>query len=149
MCSDVNEKISIAEARARRADPVWRRRHRIADITGATLVALLLVVPIAAGVLWRPLGMLMFLAVSLGGPAALWLWGPKVGLERRTALLVPIPVLGLFVVVPAVWRAAHLHLQHWQGPLAPPWGDTAWAVVGTVGAVLWFVNMAGFVMALI
>jgi len=146
--SGVGDKITIAEARARRSDPEWRRRHKLADITGIVLVILLVTLPPLGSALWRPLGVGLALVLLLAAPAALWWRGPTVGLDRRSALLVAVPVLGLLVLVPALWRAAHLHLQHWQGPLQPPWGDSRWLAVGAVGAVAWLFSLAGLVLSL-
>ena len=147
--SRVGDKLTIAQVRARRTDPVWRRRHKVADISGIALVVAVLVGPFLLALLWRPLGAAAGLAIVVGGAAALAASGPKVGLERRAALLVAIPILGLFVVVPAVWRAAHLHLQRWQGPLEPPWSDTAWLALGVVGVVCWVATVAGLVLSLV
>jgi len=144
----VGDKISIAEARVRRADPAWRRRHKSADLFGAALVGLLLVVPPLGALLWRPLGMALALALLVGAPAAMWWGGPTVGFERRAAFLTAIPVLNLFVLVPAVWRSAHLRLQHWQGPLQPPWGDTAWLALSVLGVLAWLANLAGLALSL-
>lgn len=144
----MGEKISIAEARARRADPVWRRRHHFADLRGIALVVLLLLGPLVAGMLSRPLGLAISAAFLIGAPALIWWRGPEVGLERRSALLVAVPVLNLFVLVPAAWRLAHLSLQHWQGPLEPPWGDGVWLVAGAVGGVCWLAAAASLVLSL-
>jgi len=144
---DQSERLTIAEVRARRTNPEWRRRHRLADLSGLALVVLLLVAPPVAGALWRPLGLGLGALILVGGPVALWVCGPSVGLERRTALLVAVPVLNLFVLVPAVWRAAHLGLQRWQGPLEPPWGDTVWIVVAVVGVACWLAAVAGLVLS--
>jgi len=138
----VGDKITIAEARLRRTDPVWRRRQLLADIRGICLVVLLLVVPPVSGLLWPLLGNAIVAAILLVAPAALWWRGPVVGLERRSALLVAVPVLNLFVLVPAVWRLAHLGIQRWQGPLEPPWGDRMWIVAGAVGIVCWLLAVA-------
>lgn len=144
----MGDKISIAEARARRLDPVWRRRHKVADLTGIALVALLFVLLIAR-LFWPPLQLLLAVAVLVAAPAALWWRGPKVGLDRRTAFLMAVPILNLFVLVPAVWRAAHLHLQRWQGPLQPPWGDGVWLVMAIVGVGFWLAGAVGLVLSLL
>jgi hypothetical protein len=144
----VGDKISIAEVRARRTDPAWRRRHQLADIAGATLVLLLVVVPPTSWVLSPPVGALVLLVLLVGAAGALWWRGPRVGLERRTALLVAIPVVNLVILVPAVWRAAHLHLQRWRGPLDPRWDDTTWRVAGAVAVVLWLALLAGVVLTM-
>ena len=144
----MGDKITIAEVRARRTDPFWRRRHKLADLTGAVLVVLLLVLPPAAAVLRPPVGLPLAAALVVAAPVALWLRGPKVGLERRAALLAAIPVLNLVVLVPAVWRGAHLHLQRWQGPLQPSWDDGAWLAAGAIAAVFWLASLAGLVLAL-
>lgn len=141
----MGDKISIAEARIRRSDPTWRRRYKQADLTGIALVVLLLVGPPVAGLLWPPLGLALSGLLLLGAPVALWTSGPAVGLERRTALLVAVPVLNLFVLVPAVWRSAHLGIQRWQGPLEPPWVDGVWWVAGAVGVVCWLAAAASLV----
>lgn len=144
----MGDKISIAEARVRRSDPVWRRRHKVADVIGIGLVVLLIVLPPIVGAIWRPLGVALAMGLLVAAPAALWWRGPTVGLDRRSALLVAVPVFGLFVLVPAVWRAAHLHLQHWQGPLQPPWGDTVWLLAGAAGALLWLASITGLAVSL-
>ncbi len=144
----MSEKISIAEARARRADPAWRRRHQMADLRGIALVVLLLVVPPVAGALSRSAGVAVWATVLVGGPAALWWRGPVVGLERRSALLVAVPGLNLFVFVPAVWRLAHLGLQRWQGPLEPRWSDRVWLVVAPIGVLCWLASVASLVRSL-
>jgi len=144
----VGDKISIAEARVRRTDPVWRRRHKLADFIGGGLVVLLVVLPSASVALWPPLGVAMVVGLLVGAPVALWFRGPAVGLDRRAALLVAVPILNLFVLVPAVWRAAHLHLQHWQGPLEPRWENPVWFVVGAVAAVAWLASIAGLARSL-
>ena len=144
----VSDKISIAEARARRSDPVWRRRHKLADLTGMGLVVLLLLLPPLAGLVWRPLGVAVVAALLLGAPVSIWYRGPAVGLERRAALLVAVPVLNLFVLVPAVWRFAHLGIQRWQGPLEPPWDDATWWIAGVVGVALWVASLAGLALSL-
>ncbi|MEO5679725.1 MAG: hypothetical protein ABIS47_08650 [Acidimicrobiales bacterium] len=133
----MGDKITIAEARARRTDPAWRRRHRLADLRGAGLVLLLLVGPSLGAALWEPLRLASGLALLVVLPAALWLGGPVVGLERRTAVLVAIPVLNLMVLVPAAWRLAHLGIQRWQGPLEPPWGDGVWLGTAALGVACW------------
>ncbi len=142
------DKISIAEARARRSDPAWRRRHQLADLRGIGLVGLMLIVPPVGGILWRPLGVAAAAAILIGAPAALWWRGPVVGLERRTALLVAVPVLNLVVLVPAVWRLAHLGIQRWQGPLQPDLDDTAWLAAAVLGAVCWLAVAALLVLSL-
>lgn len=144
----MGDKITIGEARARRLDPVWRRRHKQADLTGIAFVALLFVLPVGR-IFWPPLGLLLAVALLLVAPACLWWRGPKVGLDRRSAVLVAVPMLNFFVLVPAVWRAAHLHLQRWQGPLQPPWGDTAWLVMGAVGVGFWLFSAGGLVLFLV
>jgi len=141
----VGDKISIAEARARRTDPVWRRRHKLADLAGAGFVVLLVVLPPLTAAVWRPVGAAADVALLVLAPAALWLRGPIGGFERRAAFLVVIPGLNLVVLVPAVWRAAHLHLQHWQGPLEPGWDDTVWRVVGSLAVVVWLAGAAAAV----
>jgi len=143
-----SDRITIAEVRARRTDPVWRRRHQLADLRGLALVVGLLVLPPVAWLLWRPLGLGLVATVLLAGSAALWSSGPQVGLERRTALLVAIPVLNLIILVPAVWRSAHLGLQRWQGPLQPGWSDGVWAVAAVVGVACWLGAAALLVLSL-
>jgi hypothetical protein len=143
--SAVGDKLTIGEARARRTDPVWRRRHKLADLTGIALVALLLVaLPVAAALGPSPFAVAA-LALLVVAPVAIWLQGPVVGLERRAALLVAIPVVNLVVLVPAVWRTAHLHLQRWQGPLDPRWDDSVWRLVGAAALVLWLATVAALV----
>ena len=144
----MGDKLSIGEVRARRTDPLWRRRHKVADLTGAGLVFLLVVVPPAAAALWLPAGLAVAVAPLLAGPAALWSGGPRVGFERRTALLVAIPLVNLVVLVPAVWRGAHLHLQRWQGPLQPGWDDRVWPALAAVAVAVWLVTLAGLGVAL-
>jgi hypothetical protein len=136
------QKITIGEVRARRTDPTWRRRYKTADITGLVLVVALLVVPPVCVLLSRPLGAAVLGAILLVAPAALASSGPTVGLERRTALLVAVPVLNLVILVPAVWRSAHLHLQHWQGPLGPDWDDGLWLAATVAGVVCWLAAAA-------
>ncbi len=143
-----SDRITIAEVRARRTDPVWRRRHQRADLRALALIVVLLVLPPVAWLLWRPLGLGLAATVLLAGPAALWSSGPKVGLERRTAVLVAIPVLNLIVLVPAVWRSAHLGLQRWQGPLQPGWSDGVWVVAAVVGAACWLGAAALLILSL-
>ena len=145
----VGDKITIAQARVRRTDPRWRRRHTQADITGIALVTLLVVLPPVAAALWPPLGLALVALLLVVAPAALWWRGPKVGLERRTALLVAVPVANLVALVPAVWRAAHLHLQRWQGPLQPDWDDRTWIAAGALATLLWVVAVAGVVWSLV
>ena len=139
----MGNKISIAEARARRTDPVWRRKHKAADLTAIALVTLLLVVPLVAGVLSPPLGLALVIGASVVAAAALGCGGPTVGFERRTAVLAIVPVLNLPVLVPAVWRAAHLHLQRWQGPLQPGWDDTVWLAAAALSTLAWVAILAG------
>lgn len=146
--SGVGDKLTIGEARARRTDPSWQRRHKVADLEAAGLVGLLLVVPPVAAVVWPRLGLGLLLALVVVGPAALWWGGPSVGFERRAALLVVVPVLNLMVLVPAVWRAAHLHLQRWQGPLDPRWDDGVWRGVAAASAVVWLLSVGGLVLLL-
>jgi len=146
--SGVGDKITIAEARVRRTDPGWRRRYKLADLGGLALVLLLLLGAPLAGLLWRPLGVACSVALLVGAPLALWSVGPVVGLERRAALLVAVPVLNLFVLVPATWRFAHLSIQRWQGPLEPPWGDGVWWVAGAVGAACWLAAVSSLVLSL-
>lgn len=138
-----SDRITIAEIRARRTDPVWRRRHRLADMWGLALVVALLVAPPVAWLLWRPLGLGLSATILLVAPTALWWRGPVVGLERRAAALVAVPVLNLIVLVPAVWRGAHLGLQRWQGPLQPGWSDGVWAVAVAAGVACWLTAVAG------
>jgi hypothetical protein len=142
----VGNRLTIAEVRARRSDPVWRRRHKVADITGAFLVVLLLALHVVGVLLWRPVGAAMLLALLVAGPAAIWSGGPRVGFERRAALLAGAPVLNLAVLVLAVWRAAHLHLQRWHGPLEPRWDDTVWTGAGIAAGLCW---VAGIVVAVL
>lgn len=144
----MNEKISLAEARARRADPVWQRRHRMADITGAVLVALLFLVPLVAGLVSLTVGLLVAVSVLIGATAAVGASGPTVGMERRAALLVGIPIVGGLVLVPSVWRAAHLHLQHWQGPLQPPWENGPWIAAAVVSGLSWLATAVGLLLLL-
>lgn len=147
--SGVGDKLTIGEARARRTDPFWRRRHKVADLEAAGLVVLLLVVPPVTAVVSPRLGLGLLLGLLVLGPAALWSGGPSVGFERRTALLVVVPVLNLVVLVPAVWRAAHLHLQRWQGPLEPRWDDGVWRVVAPAAVVVWLLSVGGLVLLLL
>lgn len=142
------DRISIAEARARRTDPVWRRRHQLADLRGLALVVLLVVLPPLGWLLWRPLGLGLGATILLGAPAALWWAGPAVGLERRTAALVAVPGLNLIILVLAVWRSAHLGLQRWQGPLQPGWSDTVWTSAAVVGIACWLGAAALLVLSL-
>lgn len=144
----MGDKITIAEARARRTDPLWRRRHKLADLRGIALVVLLLLLVLVSGLLWRPLGLAVGAALLLGAPAALWWRGPVVGFERRTALLMAVPLLNLFVLIPAVWRLAHLDIQRWQGPLEPRWGDGVWWVVGAIGVALWLLSATSLALSL-
>lgn len=139
----MGDKVSIAQARVRRSDPRWRRRHTQADITGIALVVLLVTVPPLALALWRPVGLAIVVLLLVVAPAAVLWRGPQVGLERRAALLVAVPLANLVTLVPAVWRAAHLHLQRWQGPLQPGWDDSTWWAAGAVGALLWVAAAAG------
>lgn len=141
--SPVRDKISIAEARNRRTDPVWRRRHKAADITAASLVAVVVLVPVVAQLLWPPFGAVLAVAVLLGTAGALWGDGARVGFERRAAFLVGIPVVNLLVVVPATWRVAHLHLQRWQGPLEPRLDEQLWLAASVVGGLCWLATLAG------
>ncbi len=61
-----------------------------------------------------------------------------------------VPVLGLVVVlVPAVWRATHLHLQHWQGPLEPDWEDATWRVAVAAGVACWLTTTTLLVLLLV
>jgi len=143
-----SDRITIAEVRARRTDPVWRRQHQLADLRGLALVVVLLLVPPVAWLLWRPLGVGLSATILLVGPVALWCRGPVVGLERRSAALVAVPVLNLIVLVPAVWRAAHLGLQRWQGPLQPGWSDGVWVVATVVGVTCWLGAAALLVLSL-
>ena len=145
----MGDKITIAEARVRRTDPVWRRRQKLTDLTGLVLVVLLLVVPPGARLLWPPAGVAVAALILLAAPPLLWLRGPIVGLERRTALLVAVPVINLFVLGAAVWRFAHLGHQRWQGPLEPRWGDGVWWVAGVVGVALWVASAASLGLSLI
>lgn len=144
----MGDKITIAEARARRTDPVWRRRQLRTDLTGLALVALLLVLPPVLGLLFPPLGVALGLLLLLAGPAALWWRGPVVGLERRSALLVAVPLLNLYVLGAAAWRVAHLGIQRWQGPLEPRWDDRVWWVAGVAGAAFWLATLASLGRAL-
>jgi len=143
-----SDRITIAEVRARRTDPVWRRRHQLADLRGLSLVVGLLVLPPLAWLFWRPLGLGLAITVLVAGAAALWSSGPKVGLERRTSVLVAIPLLNLVVLVPAVWRSAHLGLQRWKGPLQPGWSDGVWVVAAVVGVACWLGAAALLVLSL-
>ncbi len=142
------DKVTIAEARARRSDPAWRRRHQLTDLRGIVLVGLLLIVPPVGGILWRPLGVAAAAAILIGAPAGLWWRGPVVGLERRTAVLAAVPVLNLVVLVPALWRLAHLGIQHWQGPLQPDLDDGAWVAAAALGIVCWLGAAALLVLSL-
>lgn len=148
-CTGVGDKITIAEARARRSDPVWRRRQLLTDLGGLALIGLLLLGPPAAELVSRPLSLALGALFLLGAPAALWWRGPAVGLERRTALLVAVPVLNLFVLVPAVWRFAHLRIQRWQGPLEPPWSDGVWWAAGAAGVAFWAAGAISLGLALV
>lgn len=139
----VGNKISIAEARARRTDPVWRRLHKMADVAAAALVAAVVLVPVLAQLLWPPFGAVLAVAVLLAAAAAVGGSGPKVGFERRAAFLLGIPVVNLIVLVPAVWRAAHLHLQRWQGPLEPRLDDQAWLAASVLGGLCWLATLVG------
>jgi hypothetical protein len=139
----VGDKISIGEARARRTDPVWRRLHKTADLMGMGLVALVVLVPAVLQLLVPPYGAVVAVAVLLGTAVAVAGSGPKVGFERRAALLLGIPLVNLLVLVPAVWRAAHLHLQRWQGPLEPRIEDQAWVAASVVGGLCWLATLAG------
>ena len=145
----MGDKITIAEARARRTDPVWRRRQKLTDVTGLVLVGLLLVVPPVAGLLWPPAGVAVAALILLVAPPLLWLRGPLVGLERRAALLVAVPALNLFVLGAAVWRFAHLGIQRWQGPLQPRWDDGVWWAVGALGIALWVASVVGLGLSLL
>lgn len=141
--NSVGNKISIAEARARRTDPGWRRLHKAADLMGMGLVALVVLVPAVVQILWPPFGAVLAVVVLLGATAAVAGDGPNVGFERRAAFLLGIPFVNLLVLVPAVWRAAHLHLQHWQGPLEPRLDDQVWLAASVVGGLCWVTTLGG------
>jgi hypothetical protein len=144
----VGDKITIAQARVRRTDPRWRRRHTQADAVGIVLVGLLVAVPPVAAALWPRLGLAVVALLLVGAAAGLGWRGPRVGLERRVALLVIVPGANLVALVPAVWRAAHLHLQRWQGPLQPGWDDSTWLAVAAVAGLLWATAAGGVVWTL-
>lgn len=144
----MGQKISIAEARARRTDPVWRRLQKTADVAGAALVALVILVPAVIQILEPPYGAVLAVAVLLGAAAVVAASGPKVGFERRTALLLGIPIVNLLILVPAVWRGAHLHLQRWQGPLEPRLDDQTWLVASAIGGLCWIATLGGVALLL-
>ncbi len=144
----MGDKVTIAQARVRRTDPAWRRRHKVADLVGIGLVVLLLVLPPLAASLAPAAGLTIVAALLVVAAAALSIRGPAVGIERRAALLVAVPGLNILVLVPAVWRAAHLHLQRWQGPLQPAWDETTWTAVGAAAALVWVAGIAGLIWAL-
>lgn len=139
----MGDKISIAEARARRTDPVWRRLHKTADVAAAALVALVILAPAVVQILFPPFGAVLAVAVLLGAGAAVAGSGPKMGFERRTALLLGIPIVNLLILVPAVWRGAHLHLQRWRGPLEPRLDDQLWLAASVVGGLCWIATLGG------
>ena len=76
-------------------------------------------------------------------PALLWRVGPRFGFNRRAAVLVAVPVLGLFVQVAFAWRLGHHRTRTWK-TLEPSWGRNAWAVPTVVGILswIWFLTRA-------
>jgi len=103
------------------------------DLLGLAVLVGLVIVPIALGAAWKPLGPIGELAVFLGLPVALWARGPAVGIDRRAAVLVCIPFIGLFAVVPAVWRWAHKVTVPPSTTLEPPWGRVGWTISSIIG----------------
>lgn len=110
---------------------------RRGDAFGVAAEIAFFVVPGALGFVWRPLAVVAELVLFVTVPVAVWKHGPQVGIDRRAAVLVGIPLLDLFVIVPALWRWAHQPLPVSSGPLEPAWGRVAWTVMTPVGVACW------------
>jgi len=128
---------SIDETRRRLASPAWRRQEREGHVVGI----LLLVLPYLLGAGFsgaglRPLGLVVNAMFLVAIPAVLWRFGPRFGFDRRAAVLVVIPGVGLFVHVALAWRLGHHRTRTWK-TLEPPWGRTAWTVATIVGVLSW------------
>ena len=130
-------KETIDETRRRLASPEWRRQEREGHAIGVLLLVLpfLLGAGLDAADLY-PLGMLVSAVPLLAVPVVLWRFGPRFGFDRRAAVLVAVPVLGLFVHVALAWRIGHHRTRTWN-TLEPTWGRNVWAVLTAVGILSW------------
>lgn len=99
---------------------------------------LLLTVSIVAAVsagLWWPgpwrtaLGWVVLIVTGV----LLWTRGPRVGVDRRAALLMLVPVLGVAMAITALWRAFSPR-PYWRD--YPGWGRKGWTVAVAFSAVL-------------
>ncbi|MEJ7765969.1 MAG: hypothetical protein WKF86_10770 [Acidimicrobiales bacterium] len=128
---------TIDETRRRLASPQWRRQEREGHVVGILLLVLpfLLSAGLNAADL-HPLGLLVSAVPLVAVPAVLWRFGPRFGFDRRAAVLVAVPVLGLFVHVALAWRLGHHRTRTWK-TLEPSWGRTAWTVLTVVGVISW------------
>lgn len=93
-------KETIDETRRRLASPEWRRHEREGHVVGVLLLVLpfLLASAFSAAGL-RPVGLMLSAVPLVVVPAVLWSAGPRFGFDRRAAVLVAVPVLGVLYVV--------------------------------------------------
>ena len=137
-------KETIDQTRRRLASPDWRRQEREGHAVGILLLVLpfLLGAGLNAADLY-PLGLLVSVVFLVAQPALLWRFGPRFGFDRRSAFLVALPVLGVFVHVAFAWRLGHHHTRTWK-TLEPAWGRNVWAVLTVVGILswIWFLTRA-------
>lgn len=128
---------TIDETRRRLASPEWRRQEREGHALGILLLVLPFLLGIgvqAAGL--RPLSLLASAVPLVVVPVVLWRVGPRFGFDRRAAVLVAVPVFGLFVHIALAWRLGHHRTRTWK-TVEPSWGRTAWTVATVVGLLSW------------
>ena len=111
--------------------------ERRGNFVGLSALLALVAVPPLLGLAWHPLAGAVRLVILIGLPVSLWRYGRAVGIDRRAAVLVGIPLFGLFAVVPAIWRWAHHDVRTAHTALEPRWGRVAWTVAAVVGVGCW------------
>jgi len=140
-------KETIDETRRRLASPVWRRQEREGHALGVLLLVLPILLGVGAGAAHlRLLGATVSAVLLVGVPAVLWRCGPRFGFDRRAAVLVAVPVFGLFVHVTLAWRLGHHRTGTWTTQ-EPSWGRGAWTVATVAGVVSWVWTLSRIALA--
>jgi hypothetical protein len=103
---------------------------------GVVAVLGLFLVPTVFKAVSVPLADLVEITFVLMLIGLIWSRGPEVGFDRRAGLLIGVPLIGVFVLFPAVWRWATRRRWSLDEPLEPAWSERGWRIgqgIGTVG----------------
>jgi hypothetical protein len=105
-------------------------------VRGVLAVLGLFLVPMTVDAVSVPLTALLEVAFLLILIGVIWARGPQVGFDHRAGFVIGVPVIGLFVMFPAVWRWASRRKWSPDEPLEPAWSERGWRIgmgIGTVG----------------